>query len=120
MDSNDTADIALVERTSIDEGEAQMELLARMAANLLTRHYPLHLWAIGWAPGGTLVLKNMAMDGRYGYTVDVPQAATVSELEHAIVMGGGELLERMGMVRGKWNGEFASQVDGVTKPRILQ
>ena len=110
---SDSLDIQTVEVTSVDGESSQMELIAKLAAKKLGESYPEHLWAVGWAPGMTLVIKNMAMDGRYGYTIDAARAATVSELERAIMMGGGELLERMGMRRGRWNGEFASSVDGV-------
>lgn len=84
-----------------------MELIAKLAASTLSVHYPAHVWAVGWAPGRTLVIKNLAIDdGRYGFTVDAHKAATVSELEHAIMLGGGELLERCGVPRGTWNGEL--------------
>ena len=106
-------DVQKVEQTSVGPEDTQMELIAKMAALELCKHYPNHLWAVGWAPGMTLVIKNLAMDARYGYTVDAARAATISELAHAIVMGGGELLERMGMRRGAWNGEFADHVDGI-------
>ena len=89
-----------------------MELIAKMAASTLSRHYPNHVWMVGWAPGRTLVVKNMAIDdGRYGFTVDAHRAATVSELEHAIMVAGGELLERCGVPRGAWNGEILNLKD---------
>lgn len=89
------------------EENSRMELIAKMAAQVLTRHYPNHMWAIGWAPGYTLVIKNLAIqDGRYGYTVDVAKAATTSEIEHAVMLGGGELLERCGVRRGHWDGNW--------------
>jgi hypothetical protein len=104
---DNSADIQTVEVGSVDKETGQMELIAKMAAQKLTDHYPAHVWCVGWAPGMTLVIKNMAIsDGRYGYTVDAAKAASVSELEKAIVMGGGELLERCGVARGSWNGEF--------------
>jgi hypothetical protein len=103
------ADIRTVEVTSDDPENAQMELIAKMAAHVLTNHYPNHLWAIGWAPGMTLVIKYLGADQRYGYTIDAAKAASVSQLEHAIVMGGGELLERLGMKRGAWDGELPDQ-----------
>src|SRR6185369_3661128 len=108
----DTAsDIMTVESTA-DPENAQMELVAKMAAGLLSKTYPNHLWAIGWAPGRTLVIKNMAIeDGRYGFTVDAAKAATISELEKAIKFGGGELLERCGVPRGSWDGEFMKLQD---------
>lgn len=109
MDS--TADIAVVDATP-DAENSQMELIAKMAAQRLTNAYPDHIWMVGWAPGMTLVIKNMAIDdGRYGFTVDAARAATVSELEKAIVMGGGELLERCGVRRGRWDGDMMTLQD---------
>jgi hypothetical protein len=103
---NDSADIQTVEQTSVDAESTQMEMLAKLAAQKLTEHYPNHWWGVGWAPGMTLVIKNCGIsDGKYGFTVDAAKAASISELEHAIVMGGGELLERCGVARGAWNGE---------------
>lgn len=89
-----------------------MEQFAKLAAGILARDYPAHLWAVGWAPGLTLVIKNMAIsDGRYGFTVDVAKAASISEVEHAIMLGGGELLERCGAPRGHWDGQFMNLQD---------
>jgi len=107
----DETDIQTVEVTSRDSGEdSQMELIAKLAAQKLSQHYPAHVWMVGWAPGMTLVIKNMAMDARYGYTVDAARAHSISDLERAIMMGGGELLERMGMKRGAWDGEMPTQL----------
>lgn len=103
------ADIQTVEVTSVDAEHQQMEMMAKLAAQKLTQHYPNHVWMVGWAPGLTLVIKYMGADSRYGYTVDCANAASISQLEHAIVMGGGELLERLGMPRGAWNGDLPPQ-----------
>lgn len=90
-----------------DEENTKMEQVAKMAAQALTKAYPNHIWMVGWAPGATLVIKNMMIDdGRYGYTVDAGKAATVSILEAAILAGGGELLERCGAPRGAWDGQI--------------
>jgi len=105
----DEADIRTVEMTSVDEETSQMEMMAKLAAQQLTHHYPNHVWMVGWAPGMTLIIKYMGADARYGYTVDAAKAASISELEHAVVMGGGELLERLGMKRGAWDGELPNQ-----------
>lgn len=108
----DQTDIQVVEETSRDAESNQMELIAKMAASVLSTAYPNHIWMIGWAPGMTLVIKNMAIDdGRYGFTVDASKAATVSELEHAVRYGGGELLERCGAPRGRWDGEIMTLQD---------
>jgi hypothetical protein len=90
-----------------DPENLQMEMMAKLSAQVLCKHYPEHLWMVGWAPGMTLVIKNMAIaDGRYGFTVDAAKAASISELEHAVMLGGGELLERCGVRRGSWDGNF--------------
>ena len=103
------ADIQTVEVISTDAESNQMEMLAKLAAQRLTQHYPNHVWMVGWAPGMALIIKYMGADARYGYTVDAAKASSISELEHAIVMGGGELLERLGMPRGAWDGELPTQ-----------
>lgn len=111
---DNSSDVQTVEATP-DAENVQMEMVAKLSAGLLSRHYPQHLWAVGWAPGLTLVIKNMGIeDARYGYTVDVAKAATISEVEKAVVMGGGELLERCGVARGQWNGEFMQFQDKAT------
>lgn len=97
---------------AFNEEDSKMEMVAKLACKRLTEHYPDHIWMVGWAPGAVLVIKNMAiLDGRYGFTVDAARAATVSELEKAIVMGGGELLERCGVRRGRWDGEMMTLQD---------
>lgn len=108
----DQADIQVVEETSKDAESAQMELIAKMAASVLSASYPAHVWMVGWAPGMTLVIKNLAIDdGKYGFTVDAGKAATVSELERLVRYGGGELLERCNVARGKWDGEMMTLTD---------
>ena len=106
-------DIQTVEITSVDEESRQMEMMAKLAAQLLSKHYTNHLWAIGWAPGMTLVVKYLGADQRYGYTIDVAAAHSISDFEHAVVMAGGELLERLGMPRGAWDGELPGQYAGI-------
>lgn len=104
---NDDADIAVAEVTSIDSESVEMEQKAKECAQTLSTHYPNHMWMVGWAPGMTLVVKNMAIDdGRYGFTIDAAHAATSSELARMAVLAGGELLERCGVRRGAWNGEM--------------
>jgi len=103
------SDIQTVEVTSIDAESRQMEMMAKLAAQKLTEHYPNHLWMVGWAPGMTLVIKYGPADAKYGYTVDAAKASSISEFETAVVFGGGELLERLNIPRGAWNGEFPTQ-----------
>ena len=101
-----TTDIQVVEATP-DVENVQMEQVAKLAAQTLSQHYPDHIWMVGWAPGMTLVIKNMAIsDGRYGFTIDAARSFSSSDLDKLVVNAGGELLERCGVPRGRWNGEF--------------
>jgi hypothetical protein len=112
---NSDLDVQVVEETSVDSETSQMHLIAKMAAKILGEHYVNHVWAVGWAPGMTLIVKNLAIDdGRYGFTIDAAKAATISELEKNIIWAGGELLERCGVPRGAWNGEMMTLQDKVT------
>jgi len=100
-------DIQVVDESSVDAESPQMSMFAKLAAQRLSNTYPNHVWMVGWAPGMTLVVKNMAIDdGRYGYTLDVARCASISEFEKTVVNAGGELLERCGVPRGAWNGEM--------------
>lgn len=104
------ADIQTVEIMSADE----IDLLdrAKDVAETLTKHYPGHLWAVAWAPGGTLIVKNLAISSQYGFTIDYAKICSSSDLVKAAVLAGGELLERAGMKRGTWDGQFAKQLEG--------
>ncbi len=106
----DNPDIQTVEVTSSDE--IDMEFKAKTAAEVLTRHYPNHLWAVGWAPKGVLVVKNLAISSHYGFTIDCASSFSATDLAHLVVMAGGELLERAGMARGAWDGQMATTLEG--------
>jgi len=99
-------DIQTVEHTSIDHETIEMEYKAKQAAEVLSKHYPDHIWMIGWAPGGVLVIKNMIGNAKFGFTVDCANSFSSSDLAHTVMLAGGELLERLGVNRGKWDGEL--------------
>ena len=107
--SDPSADIQVIEETSQDAESAQMITMAKLAAQVLTQAYPNHLWIVGWAPGMTLVVKLGSADARYGYTVDAAGTHSISHYEYLVKMAGGELLERLGLKRGAWDGEAIGQ-----------
>jgi hypothetical protein len=111
---DNTADIQLVEQTSVSAEDPHMILMAKLAAQVLSKSYPNHWWIVGFAPGFTMIIKYGGADQRFGFTVDAAKAATISEFEKAVVYGGGELLERLGIPRGAWDGEsgFGAVYDG--------
>ena len=118
MDANGN-DICTVDITSYDEETVQMEAMAKTACQILCDMYPDHLWTVGWMPGLALCVKNMAIPGNYGFTIDCQKIATSSEFKRLVREAGGELLERCGMRRGRWNGEFATHLDG-SDPKHFQ
>lgn len=112
-------DIQTVDVSSVDEETVQMEAMAKTAAQILCDHYPDHLWVVGWHPGLALCVKNMAIPGNYGFTIDCTRIATASEFKRLVYQAGGEMLERAHMSRGSWNGEFATVLDG-SDPKHFQ
>ena len=87
---------------------------AKAVGDTLMRHYPNHLWAVSWQ-GHALVVKNLAISSFYGFLIQHGKAATASELAAKAVLAGGELLERAGMKRGKWDGQMAGRLEGSEK-----
>lgn len=104
------ADIQTVETVSVNEETVTMERLAKLIAWEMTRAYPNYPWAIGWHDGGVLCVKLMlASNGKYGYTIDAYRIHSARDLTKLAVSSGGELLERLGMKRGAWDGEMPTQ-----------
>lgn len=112
---NDEADIRTVEVTSFNEESIQLEAAAKEVAQYLTNAYPNYPWAVGWHDGAVLCVKLLINpDYNYGWTIDYSKVATASELAKISVTAGGELLERLNLKRGAWNGEMPTQnIDGV-------
>lgn len=98
-------DVAVTDMTSYDPAEADLITRAKECGDALSRIYPNHLWMVSWAPGGVLIVKHGLGDARYGFTVDFAELCSYSDLVKACTLAGGELLERMGLRRGAWNGE---------------
>lgn len=116
MDSS--PDIRIVEATSMQE--FALNERAKAVAEVLSQHYPNHLWQVGWTDGQVLVVKNALIGGgKYGYTIDNATLLTRKDLVRAAKMAGGELLERCGMRRGAWDGdEQPGRLEGAD-PKII-
>lgn len=107
---DNSADIQTVEVTSFDHETVEMEHKAKEVAQVLTKEYPNYPWAIGWHPGGVLCVKLLiSPNANWGFTIDYSNVATASDLAHIAKMAGGELLERLNLKRGAWNGEMPTQ-----------
>jgi len=115
MNFDHQADIRTVEVTSVDHESVEMEAKAKDVAQTLTNAYPNYPWAVGWHQGAVLCVKLLINpDTNWGYTIDASRVATSSELARVAKVAGGELLERLNLKRGAWNGEMPTQnADGV-------
>ena len=100
-----TAPAPIADMTSYSAEEADLVSRAKECGDALSRIYPNHMWIVQWAPGGVLAIKHGLGDNRYGYTIDNAMLCSYADLVRACTLAGGELLERMGMRRGAWNGE---------------
>jgi hypothetical protein len=113
----DQTEFVVSEITSLDEIDLMDR--AKEVGDVLNRHYPGHMWLVGWTDGQTLIVKNLAISSFYGFTIDFARLCSATALTDAAVQAGGELLERAGMRRGAWNGEFAKTLEG-SEPRFFK
>jgi hypothetical protein len=116
MLSDTSADIRTVEIQEHAEN-ATMEVLAKEACQVLTSNYPNYPWVVGWAPGMALVVKLLINpDFNYGYTLDCRGGLTAWRMAHEVKMAGGELLERLELPIGAWDGQMPEKnIEGVDK-----
>lgn len=79
-------------------------LMAKNMAELLHRHYPGHLWAVTCdGQTGMATVRNMALDGNWGFQLHLDTSYSGSEWDKRVVMAGGEVLERYRIARSKAN-----------------
>lgn len=93
--------------------DANDEILAKRAADLLNQHYPNYLWAVNvnaTPTGGCMFIKNFSVSYRYGYVLHIEKLDTKLR---KVVNAGGEILERARLNRGKWLDEELKHIDGV-------
>lgn len=84
---------------------------AQEVGDTLQRTYPGHMWMVAFQ-GSALVVKNLAISTHYGFVIKHHDSFSASDLAHKAVIAGGELLERAGMKRGAWDGQFAAKLEG--------
>lgn len=93
--------------------EASQAATAVMVGETLTQHYPAHFWLVGWQ-GGSIKVICQSVSADWGFYIHPDKSYSASDLKRKAIMYGGELLERARMKRGKWNGEYATSLDGGT------
>ena len=76
--------------------------LAKDYADALNTAYPGHLWAISvQGAQGIATIHNLMLSGKYGYLLHLNKRYSASEARKAVVMAGGEILERFKVSRGR-------------------
>jgi len=71
---------------------------------LLHRHYPGHFWCVDVnIRQGMINVKNLFLSGTMGFRLKLQGIFTASQVEHDVMMAGGELLERYKLARGAFD-----------------
>jgi len=93
--------------------EARDITLAHKISGMLNKHYPAHLWAVNVnSQGGVVDIKDFASSMQYGYRLLYKDVERDHDLK-CCIKAGGEILERSGMKRGKWDGQLPTHIEGV-------
>lgn len=100
----------------VETGELLMIDKAKEIGDTLVKRYPGHLWCVQ-PMGDGFSIKNLSISGAYGFYMHNNITYSASHLSKRAVLAGGELLERAGMRRGLFNGEFAQTLEGAPKFR---
>jgi hypothetical protein len=80
---------------------------AKEVGEYLNEMYPGHLWMVSWQ-GRAIVVKNLAMDTRYGFILRDHEDPKV--MRHNAMLAGGELLERAKLPH-TWDGELSTSLE---------
>lgn len=94
-----TTEVITLEQTGAYEMGA-----CQQVGDALERHYPGWMWMVASPPkSGMVFVKSGFMDPAYGFKLNLPRSYSASDLAHEAVLAGGELLERVGMPRSKYD-----------------
>ena len=81
--------------------EASVTSLVKNVADVLYKHYPGHLWAVGPSNDySMLAIWNEALSSRYGMWIRITD---IDPEYKKVMLWAGELLERANVSRGKAN-----------------
>lgn len=92
------------ELITLDQGDAYEMGICKQVGDALEAHYPGWMWMIA-APKkqGVVIIKSGYMDPRHGFVLRLPEVYSASELVRQAIRAGGELLERTGMPRSRFD-----------------
>jgi hypothetical protein len=77
-------------------------VLAKEMAETLHAAYPGHMWGVHvQGTQGVADIRNLALSGDWGFRIKLPAIYSASEFKRKVLLGGGELLERYRVSRGR-------------------
>lgn len=80
--------------------------MAKQAFEVLARHYPGWLWGVNVdSRTGMCDVKNFNLSGNRGFRMKLGDIYSASSFEADIMKAGGEILERYGQGRTKFNAQ---------------
>ncbi len=89
--------------TDNPQGNANDLLMAKEMADSLHATYPGHIWAVSVDGSiGFADVRNLALSGSWGYRLRLDKMFSASDFKKRVLRGGGEMLERYRMTRGKF------------------
>jgi len=109
----------LIQVESANVSEALDMDKAKEVGDTLSRTYPGYLWIVT-VQGGVLVVKNGEIEmsstitriqKAHGFVIKHKDSFSATDLAKQAVMAGGEILERAGMPRRKWDGLVPDKLD---------
>jgi len=79
-------------------------MLQRELETVLHRHYPGHFWHLDVnIRQGLINVRNLFLSGAFGFRIKLQGVFSASQVEHDVMVAGGELLERYNMPRSTFN-----------------
>jgi len=77
-------------------------LIAKRSADLLTAHYPGHMWAVNVeSRQGVMKVYHLNTSGNKAFVLHLDGFYSASDLDKKVKMAGGEILERHRMKRAR-------------------
>lgn len=91
-------------------------VMAKEMADALHAAYPGHLWAVQvQGDQGIADIRNLALVGNWGFRLRLPTIYSASEFKKRVLRGGGEILERYRVRRGRAD---ADEIEALPMDRL--
>ena len=88
--------------------------IAKEVGEILNAHYPGHLWST-YVASGVVFIKNLRLSSKAGMVLHLNNLTDAGARKKRVVQAGGEFLERAHWVRGKYQGDAPTVLEGHAK-----